>query len=119
MEGMEKLFVYGTLKKGFGNHSYLKGARFLGRARTKHRYALYEDGVPFLVKTPPIAQVKGEVYEVSEEILERIDKLEGHPTVYRREKIEVVMEENGKVVKAWVYLFPYARGKLIRDGEFK
>ena len=71
------------------------------------------------VKTPPIVQVKGEVYEVSNEILKRVDELEGHPTVYKRERIKVVMEKSGKEIEARVYFFPYARGKLVEDREFK
>ncbi|MBD3793206.1 MAG: gamma-glutamylcyclotransferase [Campylobacterales bacterium] len=34
------LFVYGTLKKGFENHHFLDGAKFLGEATTKEKYPM-------------------------------------------------------------------------------
>ncbi|WP_457623862.1 gamma-glutamylcyclotransferase, partial [Persephonella sp.] len=32
------IFVYGTLRKGFGNHRLLENAEFLGIGRTKEKY---------------------------------------------------------------------------------
>lgn len=113
----EKLFVYGTLKRGYGNHHYLSESEFLGKAITKKRYALYSDGIPFLVKEPPVSRIKGELYEVDSETLENVDLLEGHPSVYRREKIVVILED-GREVEAWAYFYPHPRGELLRSGEF-
>ncbi len=113
----EKLFVYGTLKRGYGNHHYLTGSRFIGRAVTRERFALYADSVPFLVKYPPVSRVKGELYEVDPATLRSVDALEGHPHVYRREKITVILED-GREVEAWVYFYPRPRGRLLKSGEF-
>jgi len=113
----EILFVYGTLKRGYTNHHYLSGSKFLGRATTKDKFALYSDGIPYLLKHPPVSRIKGELYEVDEETLKRVDVLEGHPHAYRREKIQVIIE-NGDEVEAWAYFYPHTRGKLIRSGEF-
>ncbi len=114
---MEKLFVYGTLKKGYRNHHYLSGSRFLGKAVTKEKFALYADSVPFLVKSPPISKVKGELYEVDSRTLRNVDALEGHPRVYRRERITVILED-GREAEAWAYFYPSPRGRLLRSGEF-
>jgi gamma-glutamylcyclotransferase (GGCT)/AIG2-like uncharacterized protein YtfP len=44
--------------------------------------------------------VHGEVFEVNEEHIKRMDRLEGHPTFYRREDIEI---EGLKGVQAYFY----------------
>tara|TARA_Y100001938_G_scaffold149099_1_gene234841 strand:+ start:38 stop:412 length:375 start_codon:yes stop_codon:yes gene_type:complete len=75
---MTKLFVYGTLKQGHGNHSrFLKDANFLGKAKTdREMWALVDLGA-FPAMTYGDMQVQGEVYEVDAEQLKRIDYLEG------------------------------------------
>jgi gamma-glutamylcyclotransferase (GGCT)/AIG2-like uncharacterized protein YtfP len=103
---MEKhlLFVYGTLKSGFWNHHYLEDSEYLGKAETKEKYAMYVGGIPFVVKGQKVSTIKGEVYEVSKDVLKEIDRLEGHPFAYRREKVKVKLED-GKEVEAWMYFW--------------
>jgi len=122
----ELLFVYGTLKRGFGNHIYLEGTRFLGRAETVEKYALYEVGIPYVVKGEGVSTIKGEVYEVGREELSAIDRLEGHPRHYKREKVRVRLED-GREVEAWLYFLNSENGlfervvrygRLNRSGEY-
>ncbi|OCC14790.1 hypothetical protein DBT_1850 [Dissulfuribacter thermophilus] len=113
------LFVYGTLKKGFVNHSYLRGAKFVGKAYTKSKYALYVGEYPFVVKNQPLSNIFGELYEINEAILSHVDELEEHPDLYCREKVPVIIEEKEEEVLAWIYFFPRPRGRLVRDGVFK
>ena len=110
------VFVYGTLRKGFGNHYLLRDSKFIGYGITKEKYSLYVDGIPYVVKIPN-TQIKGEVYEVDKHTLDELDELEGHPDFYRRELIDVIV--NGKTIKAWIYFFPYPKGELIKSGDFK
>lgn len=114
---MERLFVYGTLKRGFGNHDLLSESRFLGKAVTKDKYALYESGIPFVFKYQPVSRIKGEVYEVSNDTLTNIDALEGHPYWYRREKVPVILED-GREMEAWIYFYPVPEGTLNPSGEY-
>lgn len=111
------LFVYGTLRKGQGNHHLLRSSTFLGLAKTKDCYALYGGSIPFLSRTESISQVTGEVYSVDGAILERLDELEGHPHAYKREQAEVVLE-NGTEVTAWIYFHDKPVGHLIESGDF-
>jgi len=111
------LFVYGTLKRGFGNHDLLYRARFIGNAVTKHKYALYESGIPFVYPFEEVSQIKGEVYEVDRETLECIDALEGHPFWYRRQQVPVILE-SGREVTAWIYFYPERVGTLNVTGEY-
>lgn len=114
---MEKLFVYGTLKKGFGNHHYLADARFLCTARTVEKYAMYVNGIPFVVRTPKVSQIIGELYEIDDETMDRIDRLEGHPKFYCREKTTIETED-GQKTEAWIYITWLRSGRLVEDGFF-
>ena len=110
------VFVYGTLRKGYWNHRLLENSKFIGEAITKEKYSLYANGIPYVVKTPK-TQIKGEVYEVDIETLKRLDQLEGHPDFYYREKTDILI--NGKPIKAWIYFYPYQKGKIIPSGDYK
>lgn len=114
------IFVYGTLKNGFSNHSLLADSEFLGEASTVDMYALYAAGIPFVNKDEPISTIQGELYEVNSSTLERIDRLEGHPDYYRREEIEVFKKSIGytETITAWIYFHPEKIGRLIEDGRY-
>ena len=111
------IFVYGTLRRGQGNHHLLNTSKFIGVAKTKNEYALYASGVPFLSRTSAVSQVVGEVYSVDQVTLMRLDQLEGHPDFYKREIVEVVMQD-GTELKAWVYFHDTVRGNLIESGDY-
>lgn len=98
-----KMFVYGTLKRGYANNRYMEGCEFIGEATSLDaNYSMHGGGVPFLSE-PGDKKVKGELWEVTAKAREKIDRLEGHPHAYRREKRQFVLE-NGHLVTAWVYL---------------
>ena len=96
-----KVFVYGSLKKGFGNHPYHLGkAHFVSTAVTLPQYSLFSLGAYPGVCKGGITQVEGEVYEVDKQELDSLDRLEGHPNYYKREVIETSEGD------AWIYLLP-------------
>ncbi|MHC1728796.1 MAG: gamma-glutamylcyclotransferase [Syntrophobacteraceae bacterium] len=111
------IFVYGTLRKGQGNHHLLDSSEFLGTTKSKKHYALYASGIPFLSQTGAVSQVTGEVYSVDHATLRRLDQLEGHPDWYRREQAEVVLEGGTEFI-AWIYFCDTPRGDLIESGDF-
>jgi gamma-glutamylcyclotransferase (GGCT)/AIG2-like uncharacterized protein YtfP len=115
------LFVYGTLKRGFWNHSFLEGEEFVGEAETKEKYAMYVSGIPFVVKGEQVSTIKGELYRVSSETLRLIDRLEGHPNWYRRELVPVYVWEGGRKreVQAYLYFSLKPEGRLEESGVFR
>ncbi len=119
---LNHLFVYGTLKRGFSNHHFLKGARYLGPAMTLERYALYSSDYPLVVKEKAFTRIKGELYLVDHPALKRIDTLEGHPDIYYREKILVELDSltpaNSRIIEAWIYFYPEPEGEFLQDGVF-
>ncbi|MBE2180195.1 MAG: gamma-glutamylcyclotransferase [Chthoniobacterales bacterium] len=114
------LFVYGTLKRGLGNHRVMRDAEgeFLAEVRTEDRLPLVIDGLPYLLDMPGRGHcVEGELYRVtSAEGWARLDRLEGHPRFYRRRVIGVV-EENGRRREAWAYFLVRGAERVAR-GEF-
>lgn len=74
---MIKLFVYGTLKRGYGNNYHLDNSTFLGEAETKPEYNLFNVGFP-IAERKGTTSVKGEVWDVAEEDIDSIYRLEGY-----------------------------------------
>ncbi len=102
---MHKVFVYGTLKRGYGNHRLLEGSLFLGEALTKGEFTLYDGGFPYL-KENGFSQIKGELYQVDDETFERLDHLEGYPSHYNRVETTVTLDKGGyeELHFPWVYV---------------
>lgn len=96
------IFVYGTLKKGYHNHHLIARQKFVCEAKTKPVYRLYHNGgFPCMVEADNNGvSVKGEIYEVDEICLKRLDKLEGTPYLYSRETLQIDYPE-----KVEVYIF--------------
>ncbi|MNS49465.1 Gamma-glutamylcyclotransferase family protein YtfP [compost metagenome] len=102
-----RVFVYGTLLEGEPNHHVLAGARFLGPARTLPAFELVSLG-PYPAMVPGgRTAVVGEVYEVSDAGLARLDWLEGYPELYGRQAIEL---EGGTRAIAYVQRPAQAEG---------
>lgn len=98
------IFVYGTLKKDWGNHRIIEDQQYLGCAETSHpNFQMYSlGGFPGVVAGDK--QITGELYSVDDEALARCDRLEGHPSFYKREQISVSPLEGENVV-AWIYIY--------------
>lgn len=108
-----RLFVYGSLKRGFRHHEELAGVDFLGEVTTASGYRLVRYGdYPALVRSLPAEDdagavggepvrpsrgasnvgpgvVQGELYGVPEARLPTLDAFEECPSLYQRELIEL------------------------------
>lgn len=116
---MTNVFVYGSLKKGFHNHSLLENSKMVGKSVIKGFRMVSLGGYPGLVPaaTGRCHHVKGEIYEVDQPTMVRLDRLEGHPHFYHR---ETVTTESG--VPCWVYVLPeaqYGNNPSVDSGEWK
>jgi len=97
-----KVFVYGTLLAGEPNSRLLARAQQIGDARTEEGFALFDLGAfPGMVRVRE-GTVVGEVYEVDRETLAALDRLEGHPSIYRRTAITLAPPMQAEPV--WTYL---------------
>lgn len=72
------VFVYGTLRRGGTNHSYLEKAECLNDHLCLSGFRLYDfsQQYPFMVPTNKEEEVIGEVYRVNEEVLKQLNVLE-------------------------------------------
>ena len=113
------IFVYGTLLKGLENSHLLQGSTFKFSAITVDSFFMisnenngipsantYEPSeqldaqvekypYPYLMKSGvnpshTASQIIGEVYEVSDEVLQKLDVLEDHPATYLRQPVKVL-----------------------------
>jgi gamma-glutamylcyclotransferase (GGCT)/AIG2-like uncharacterized protein YtfP len=117
MSGIIVLFVYGSLLCGEPGFFRLKGARFLGRARTAPQFTLVSLGeYPALLPGGTLS-VGGELYEIPPETLAELDDYEGHPDLYRRAEIEL---EEGRRAEAYLLAAEAARGSPeIASGDWR
>lgn len=78
-----KVFVYGSLKKGFHNHSLIKDCEFLGDGRLEGATMYKMGSVPYpSIKLGTEDYVFGEIYEVDTVTLYQLDRLEGYTGKY-------------------------------------
>ena len=90
---------YGTFKSSQPGHGNLAEARFVERTRTASRYRLFfVDGLwPALVPAADGVAIECELYDCSEELLERLALIE--PPGWTRRRVEL---EDGRAVEAFV-----------------
>lgn len=114
---MERVFVYGTLLSGFENNFYLRNAKLIGKAFSKEKYHMTTSFIPFVTNDghKNSSYIYGEVYEVEEIDLKRIDHLEGHPHMYERKMVDVRLDD-GSIVKCWLYFYNGSGGHTEVEG---
>lgn len=102
---MYLVFVYGSLKRGFSNHSIIENSKFLGNTETVNRnFRMFS-----LSYFPTVAETEGddftivgELYDVDSKTLEALDSLEGNGHLYNRKLVKVYCGLD--IVEAWMYL---------------
>lgn len=111
--------VYGSLRKGFGNHRLLKNARYLGTFNSEPVYNLHDlGGFPGL-KHNGNTSVVMEVYKVTPEEAYNVDCLEGYnpnekPTFYDKEIIETPFGKAG----VYIYVNNLDDCLLVEPGDY-
>ena len=95
----ERVFVYGTLRRGQRNHALLGSGRLLGPFITRPLYTMLDLGAYPAVVPGGSTAVTGEVYAVDAQILASLDRLEGYPRLYTREILETPYGN------AWLYIY--------------
>ena len=104
---MHRVFVYGTLKRGFQNHRLLvdNNAKFIGSATTTDRFLMNDVGYPLIfqkaLKSRMPTQIEGEVYSVDDQCLDALDDLEGEGSLYRRTMIGL---QDGTKACAYIWI---------------
>lgn len=103
------IFVYGTLKRKYGNHGVLGNARFLGEGVvTSGSFSMFNGGFPFVSDDIRFHEYRGdivgELYQTSDKrILDNLDRLEGVPFLYVKREVDVTTLD-GFVFQATMYV---------------
>ena len=110
------VFVYGTLMRGEGAHSYLAKAEFVGEYRLPD-YAIYDLGWYPGIRPKKGSVVYGEVYAVDDRMLAEMDRYEGEGSLYHR--TPVVVENETGTVNAVAYVYAKEiKGREIEGGRW-
>ena len=111
------VFVYGTLLDGEANHGLLNGAKRLGQAFTPAEFTMHDLGGYPAIVTGGVTAIRGEVCEIDDHALGRLDALEGHPHYYQRQHIRL---QDGRSVFAYILPSTQARGfRVIPSGDWR
>lgn len=116
---MFTLFVYGSLKRGNSAHRLLsdQGATFLREAATHPRYHLVKvSWFPGMVEGEEGTGVHGELYELPDSALKRLDRYEGVPGLFTRNEIEL---DDGSKVVAYLYAQDVSDCEIVPDGRWE
>jgi len=126
----DRLFVYGTLMRGF-DHPMAKllsrSADFVGEARCRGRLYLVKHYPGLVLSDDPEDSVFGEMYRLRarDELLREFDMYEAcgegfpPPTEYVRLMLKVTLND-GSASEAWSYIYnwPVTRLPRIASGRF-
>lgn len=91
---MNKVFVYGTLKKGYSNAGLMKNASFIGNGYTCDLFRMGNVGFPVIMPDDEGKPVAGEVYEVDHDTMVRLDSLEAEGHMYDRIALPIVLVDD-------------------------
>jgi gamma-glutamylaminecyclotransferase len=106
-----KIFVYGSLKSGKSHNHLLSESEYLYTKQTKNNYGLYVNTwFPALFENIYTRPTIGEIYEIDEKTLDRLDRFEGHPTLFKRKEIQL---ENDETV--WCYFYQDSLEKDMKE----
>lgn len=95
--------VYGTLKRGYGNNRFLSNATFVSPAVVRN-HRLWYAGFP-VAQPSDGSTIIGELWEVNDEdedTIDNMDRLEGTPYMYTRERITAHSDIGS--VEAYMYV---------------
>ena len=121
-----RVFVYGSLKEGWGNHATLGMSKLIDETVSEDSFALGDIGFPYAFAPDVVPDeyrqllfpVMGEMYEVHDaNTFSHLDALEGYPSHYTR---RIFNFTNG--VNAWMYIQPewdnakYCRACTLEEG---
>ena len=111
MDPKTKIFVYGTLKSGHGNNLLLDNAKLIETEAYLIDHKMYNvhDAFPAIVPINVGEErtnvILGEVYQVTDSIMDSVNKLEGYPGWYKRKMIVYVDSKGISIGMAYVYYF--------------
>lgn len=112
MSSQFKVFVYGTLKSGYGNNLLLENSKLIEAEAyivDWRLYSLWGNAFPVAVptmerKTNELTHlIKGEVWEIDSMTSRRLDRLEGYPNFYSKKEVSCCDKDLNFLYSADIY----------------
>jgi gamma-glutamylcyclotransferase (GGCT)/AIG2-like uncharacterized protein YtfP len=121
---MHKVFVYGSLLSGMGNHRLLEKSKKLGLSHSPKGFGMIDLGYfPGAIRLDGTEnRIIGEVYEVDDYTLARIDGLEGYRPSQPDRGLYNRLEIDTDFGKAFIYIFNIRRDQpstIIEKGDWR
>ena len=113
-----KIFVYGTLKRGHGANRLLGDSEMVAEDHIDGAHMVSLGGFPgvFLShREGTEGHVTGEVYEITPQILERLDHYESNVSFYQRRKVQT---RSGMEVQVYEFLGASDRYPAVANGTW-
>lgn len=110
----ERVFTYGTLRRGEPAAALMADASLLATAVTEPHFTLFDLGAYPAVVAGGQTAIVGELYAVSPAMLRLLDDFERVPDLYCRERTRIGQHW------AWIYLMPEAPAgaRVIAGGDW-
>lgn len=113
---MHRIFVYGTLRAGEFNATWLGNAVHCGAAVTAPQFTLVDTGSYPAALDYGRTPIVGDLYDVDAATFANLDTLEGYPVFYTRRRITT------SAGLAWIYLWAATRHRewpVIQSGDWR
>ena len=105
-----KVAVYGSLRRGMGNHRLLETSKLLSTETIQANFRMVDMGsYPGLIESEEPNDIVIEVYEVTPDTYKRIERLESYPAFYDRKNVTTTEGEVG------IYYLPRNSGWTSSD----
>ena len=108
---IDKVFVYGTLKKEHSNHYLLENSTYIGTGQSLSKFEMVNlGGFPAVLYNSDTGyKLSGELYKINSKTLKDLDILEGNGRFYERVLDDFFIignkpRKNGTKHKAWIYI---------------
>lgn len=117
---MINIFVYGTLRPGQIRNDIVGGYAHKGIGTTPGK--LYDlgayPGARFRNQSKHL--IVGDVYEVPEDLLQLLDRIEAEGYLYRRVKVNVTLRKSKEVIvcSSYEYMRDMQNPQLIESGDY-
>lgn len=93
--------VYGTLKRNYNGPRFFGNSSFIGGGITIDKYLMASKGFPVIKRVDDGHNVVVEVFKIDEATLASLDRYEGYPFLYKRERRAVKI--GGEVLRPFIY----------------
>jgi gamma-glutamylcyclotransferase (GGCT)/AIG2-like uncharacterized protein YtfP len=96
------VFIHGEMCVGSWKQCLMKDASFVGRGKTREKFARCLGAGGFFSSQDSLDQIEGDVYFIDQKSLDALDLMQGHPYWCFRKTVPIDMA--GGAINAWLYL---------------